>query len=167
MLVRELRESDRRENFRSGEHSLDDFFHRYAWANHLNGISRVFVATEEEEASDVWGYYALSATHVTASQVSGFTEQRLPTYPIPAFLIGKLAVSESRRRQGIGRVLLRHALVRAHRVSREVGAFGVLVHAVNDEVVEFYRRFGFEVMPPGTSPQPMFLPMTTISVASS
>jgi hypothetical protein len=34
-------------------------------------------------------------------------------------------------------------------------------------VVSFYRRFGFEPIPPEKSPQPMFLPLATLKEAQS
>lgn len=82
MIIRSLEESDRREGFHSGESSLDSFFALHAWNNHVNGISRVYVAVETEASPDV----------------EGRLEIRLPRYPIPAFKIGRLAVDEAFRR---------------------------------------------------------------------
>jgi len=49
--------------------------------------------------------------------------------------------------QGYGAALLLFALKAALRASHEVASFGVITHPVDDQVRQFYRRWGFEDLP--------------------
>lgn len=66
---------------------------------------------------------------------------------IPIVLLGRLAVDEEFAGQGLGYSLLRHASTRALEAAETIGIHAVLVHAINDEVVPFYTRFGFTPFP--------------------
>ncbi len=165
MIIRPLTSKDRRGDFKSGEHSLDDFFCRHAWDNHVNGISKVYVAVETEESDEVMGYYTLSAATVESSSIADQSTITLPRYPIPVFLIGRLAVDERSQGQGLGGALLRNALDRCLETAHNIASFGVLVHALNPRVVGFYEQYGFTKVIPEDWPQPMFLPMQTIAEA--
>lgn len=162
MIIRLLREDDRRQGFDSGEHSLDDFFERYAWVNHLNRVSRVYVAVEDEHSVEVLGYYSLGAADIESALVANHLPFSLPRYPMPVFKIGRLAVRETAAGRGIGRRLLEHGLGTACELSDRVAAVGVVVDALNPSAASYYERFGFSSMPPEVWPQPMFLGMDTI-----
>lgn len=162
MIVRLLRESDHRRGFESGEHSLDDFFERHAWVNHVNGISRVYVAVEDQASPDVLGYYSLGAADMESSKVAPHLHFSLPRYPMPVFKIGGLAVRRTSAGRGIGRGLLQHGLRTSCELSARVAAVGVVVDALTPAAAEFYHRFGFALIPPEAQPQPMFLAMGTI-----
>lgn len=166
MIIRLLRPTDRRESFTSGKHSLDDFFHRHALNNHIQGISKVYVAVERDDDDDVLGYFALSAADVESRDISALTDVSLPGYPIPAFIIGRLAVDRSAQGRGVGRTLITEALRVCLTLSRSIATFGVIVDALDEEVVTFYERYGFVVLPPERFPQRMFLPMSTIKAAT-
>lgn len=45
--------------------------------------------------------------------------------------------------QGIGRALLRDAMIRAINVASDAGVFAILVHAISDEAKRFYLSRGF------------------------
>ena len=64
---------------------------------------------------------------------------------------------------GLGRALLKDALLRIVRASELVGARAVLVHAVDQAVAPFYARYGFKSFPANN--QTLFLPMDEIVAA--
>ena len=161
-MIRLLRENDRRQGFVSGEHSLDDFFERHAWINHVNGISRVYVAVEDEDSPDVLGYYSLGAADMESANVAHHLPFSLPRYPMPVFKIGRLAVRETAAGRGVGRRLLEHGLGTACELADRVAAVGVVVDALTPSAASYYERFGFSSIPPDGWPQPMFLAMNTI-----
>ena len=66
--------------------------------------------------------------------------------PIPAILLGQLAIDRRFHGNGYARSLMLYALTAAVRLSKEMGCFGVLTHLIDDGVRDFYRRFGFEEM---------------------
>jgi GNAT superfamily N-acetyltransferase len=66
---------------------------------------------------------------------------------VPATLLGQLAIHKPFQGQGHARSLLLFALTAALRASREVGSFGVLTHPIDEQVRQFYRRWGFDDVP--------------------
>jgi GNAT superfamily N-acetyltransferase len=58
-----------------------------------------------------------------------------------------MAIHKTHQGQGHARLLLLFALTAALRASREVGSFGVLTHPIDEQVRQFYRRWGFEDVP--------------------
>jgi predicted N-acetyltransferase YhbS len=76
--------------------------------------------------------------------------------PIPIILIGRLAVDERFKGHGLGASLLKDAVLKGVEASRIVGARAFVVDALNDDAERFYRKFGFELMPPAAK-RAMFL----------
>jgi len=62
-------------------------------------------------------------------------------------LLGRLAVDEEFKGQGLGYSLLQHATTRALEAAQTIGVHAILVHAINDAIVPFYERFGFTPFP--------------------
>jgi GNAT superfamily N-acetyltransferase len=131
VIVRPLHEEDDRSAFESGAAEPDRFFHDHALTNHRGGISRVYVAVDAPASHEVLGFHALSATSVESSTVRDLAAMSLPRYPMPALLIGQLAVDRAAQDRGIGTALLRHALHRCFEVTHQVAVFGILVDALN------------------------------------
>ena len=78
-------------------------------------------------------------------------------------VLGRLAVD--RRCQGLkfGIALLREAMLRTLRVSEQAGVRALIVHAIDDEAMAFYTRYGFQVFPPETPT--LLLPIETMAAA--
>lgn len=164
MVVRLLRPGDIAEGFSCGKPSLDQYFANHAWPNHQAGISICYVA-DEPTVPGVVGYYTLSAASVESSLITHLATRRLPRYPIPAVLIGRFAVTAHLQGQGIGTRLLRDALHRCLTASMTIGAYGVLLDALDQEAADFYARLAFTVLEADGWPRPMFLPMHTLREA--
>ena len=64
--------------------------------------------------------------------------------------------------RGVGRALLVDALLRVATAAEQVGCYGVTVDAKDDTAVAFYRRFGFDPLPPARFPQQMFMPIAIV-----
>jgi GNAT superfamily N-acetyltransferase len=142
---RPLLERDDRTHFDCGRESLNAWFRRHAWHNHASGISRMNVICDASTQLIV-GYVTLSAAQVER-QFLAKAHQRNKPDPVPATLLGQLAMHLSHQGQGHARSLLQFALTAALRASREVGSFGVLTHPLDDEIRQFYRRWGFDDLP--------------------
>jgi GNAT superfamily N-acetyltransferase len=142
---RPLSEHDDRSYFDCGRESLNTWFRRHAWQNHASGVSRMNVICDVATQLIV-GYVTLSAAQIER-QFLAKAHQRNKTDPVPATLLGQLAIHLSHQGQGHARSLLQFALTAALRASREIGSFGVLTHPLDDDVRQFYRRWGFEDLP--------------------
>ena len=120
-------------------------------------MARVFVLTPDGIA--IAGYYALSACSIDGVDLPEEFGKRLPAYPLPATLLGRMAVRHDLQDQHLGRLLLTDALERTWRVSQQIGSLAVIVDAKED-AVGFYHRYGFRALP--LNPHRLFLPMETV-----
>ena len=66
---------------------------------------------------------------------------------MPVILSARLAVDRSEQGKGLGKALLKDALLRAAQAADIVGCRAVLVHAKDQAAQAFYRKFGFEPSP--------------------
>ncbi len=75
-------------------------------------------------------------------------------------VLGRLAVDRSFQGRGLGRSMLRDAILRTLQAASIAGIRAILVHAISAEARQFYERCGFSASPV----DPMTL-MITISDA--
>ena len=101
-----------RKAFDCGEPSLNTYLHRYARQNIKNRINRVFIASPFDSDKTVAGYYTLSAGSIGADNLPLEQKRRLPNYPIPVALLGRLAVDKQYQGQRLGSILLADAVQR-------------------------------------------------------
>ena len=157
-----------RANFRCGEQSLDVFLHRFARQNMARGVGVTYVAVEDEAPTRVLGYYTLSSSAIAREQVpeagteagaSAGETTKLPRYPVPAALIGRLAVDQEAQGRGIGLLLMLDALARVVHISQEMGIHAVEVVALHERARAFYERLGFLSLQ--NDPLHLFLPLST------
>lgn len=142
--------------FTSGELSLDQYLARRALSNHVQGLARCYVSTVEDR---VVGYYTLSAASLTHLDSPGKLRRNAPD-PIPACLLGRLAVDEQSQAAGLGSRLLRHAVLSTVSAADAIGIRALIVHAISDSARRFYSRHGFEASP--TDPFHLILPIGDI-----
>jgi GNAT superfamily N-acetyltransferase len=80
--------------------------------------------------------------------------------PVPVVLIGRLAVDRRYQRRGIGAGLLKDAVLRTRAAARHVGIRALLVHAIDEDAIRFYQRYGFRPSP--TEPATLMVPLSEI-----
>src|SRR3546814_10637392 len=78
------------------------------------------------------GYYSLSAASFQRDSLPANQAKRLPRYPVPAVVLGRLAVDESKRGQGLGAFLLMDALDRVLLATQTLAVHAVIVDARDD-----------------------------------
>jgi GNAT superfamily N-acetyltransferase len=142
---RPLEEDDDRSSFDCGRESLNGWFRRHAWHNHAAGISRTSVICDADTGS-IAGYVTLSAAQIEREFLPKARQRNKPD-PVPATLLGQLAVDRAHQGRGHARALLFFALGTALRAARDIGSFGVITHPLDDDVRRFYARWGFEDLP--------------------
>jgi predicted N-acetyltransferase YhbS len=91
-------------------------------------------------------YVTLSAAQIERSFLPKSQQRNRPD-PLPATLLGQLAVHKSHQGQGHAASLLLYALRTALKASDMMGSIGVVTHPLDDGVRAFYRKFGFEDLP--------------------
>jgi GNAT superfamily N-acetyltransferase len=152
---RKLTSQDDVEDFSCGQSDLDDWLKRFALINQKASMVTVFVTLQENK---VMGYYALATGGVERANAPRRVAQGVPAHPIPVVLLARLAVDLSAQGKGLGRALLRDALIRVANAADEVGIRALLIHAKDEQARDFYLRHGeFEQSP--TDPLHLFLLM--------
>lgn len=131
-------------SFECGKPSLDDWLKRFAIANQQSDAARTYVM---HRAGRVVGYYSLSAGAVRREESLARVAKGLARHPIGVILLARLAVDRREQGTGLGKALLVDALSRALTAAEAIGARAILVHAIDDEAVAFYKKFGFEPSP--------------------
>jgi GNAT superfamily N-acetyltransferase len=132
------------EGFDCGEPPLNEYLKRYALQSQSAGAARVYVVVLY---GTVAGYYTLSAGSIETGAANPRLLKGLARQPIPIVLLGRLAVDRSQQGRGLGKLLLRDAILRYVQAADIIGARALLVHAKHEKAANFYAGFGFERLP--------------------
>ncbi|MFZ4701693.1 MAG: hypothetical protein ACOYMG_16725 [Candidatus Methylumidiphilus sp.] len=135
-----------RSGFACGHAGLDEYLQRHASQSIRNQLVRVYVA--EDIQGKVLGYYTLSAASLRHEELPENLARRLPKYPVPAVLIGRMASDRTARESGqrIGSRLLIHALKQALRAAETIGVQCVIVDSKPEAVVRSQPNMGCRVV---------------------
>ena len=131
------------EGFECGDEALDAWLIDRARRNQLDRSSRTWVVSVEGR---VVAYYASSAAVVLRVEATKRAARNQPD-PLPAVLLGRLAVDRRYQGDGLGAALLKHFIMKSIEVAELIGVRLVLVHAKDSRAAAFYARFGFEPSP--------------------
>lgn len=160
LIIRPLNKTHDRSAFRCGNEALDRYLKKQAGQDMKRDISRVFVATEPDVPAKVKGYYCLSSVSVELNQLPEKLARKLPKHPVPAALIGRLAVSRDAQGKGVGKRLLADALKRVLAIRSDIAVYAMVVDAIDNSAQNFYENFGFiRLMNNGSR---LFLPLKSI-----
>ena len=128
-----------RSGFNCGTPPLDRYLREQVTQDVRCRVAACFVAITDTQR--IAGYYTLASACVPLVDLPPDTAKRLPRYPaVPAVRMGRLAVDQGFKGQGLGAALL--------------------VDAKDDEAAAFYRHHGFIRLP--ESPLMLFLPLATV-----
>jgi hypothetical protein len=142
--------------FDCGQSSLNDWLLNRA-ATSERKTARTYVVCE---GKSVVGYYCIANGSIERAKLPGKLkrEQGQPNQT-PVAIIGRLARDVRYRGTGLGADLLRDAIMRIVSASATIGVRCILVHAIDDKTVAFYRDFEFIESPVGS--RTLFLPIET------
>ncbi len=157
LKIESLNASHQRKVFDCGDTDLNIYLRQYARQNVKHRINKVFVATDINSPQTILGYYTLSAGSVRTNELPQEHQRRLPNYPVPIALLGRLAVDKNHQGQRLGTILLADAIQRVEKASEVMAVYAIVVDALNPSAVAFYRQFGFITFP-GQSLK-LFLPL--------
>jgi len=143
LVIEPLSSAHDRAGFSCDVDSLDNYLKKQAKQDIKRRISRVFVAIRPEYPATIVGYYTLSTLSIELSQLPEALARKLPRHPVPAALIGRLAVSQQAQGQGIGKMLLMDAIKRTLGVSDEIAIYAIVVDAIDVHAKSFYQQYGF------------------------
>lgn len=151
--------------FACGVDPLDRYIRQQASQDMRRVTARVFVAVSAEHPDRILGYYTLSAATIAAGDLPSDVTKRLPRYPVPAALVGRLAVDRTAARRGLGSLLLADAVKKTMLAAQTVAMTVIAVDPIDDAARRFYEAFGFRSLlgperrmflslPPSNNPGP-------------
>jgi ribosomal protein S18 acetylase RimI-like enzyme len=145
-----------RKSFSCGTEALDSYFRERAGQDIKRRVSNCFVLLDADGA--VAGFYTFAATSLPLTELSELEKKRLPRCPLmPAALIGRLAIDQRFRNQGLGSALVIDAAVRAARSDPAI--FALIVDAKDETAAAFYRHLEFRHFE--SRPLSLYLPVAT------
>ncbi len=140
------------EAFDCGVPELNHFLINHALANQKANSATTYVGCE---GKSVIGYYSLAVGSVIHASATNRVSKGLAKHPVPVMLLARLAVDEKYQSQGIGKGLLKNALLKTTQAADIAGIRALLVHAKDDTAKNWYLSFDFEASP--TDPLQLFL----------
>ena len=130
--------------FDCGNPDLNRFLQRFALPNQYASSSQTYVACRGRRVA---GYYTLAAGAVAPDAAPPRTGKGLARHPIPVMILARLAVDRAEQGAGLGRALLKDALLRTAQAAEIAGIRALVVHAKNEQAKGWYGQFDFEPSP--------------------
>lgn len=140
---RKIDPEDKLESFDSGSPVLDHWLKKRALANEAGGASRTYVVCEKKR---VVAFYSLAVGAVEVGKATGKTRRNMPD-PVPVMVLARLAVDREFQNRGLGRGMIKDAVLRTLQAAEIGGIRAILVHALDEEAKSFYQRHGFRESP--------------------
>ncbi|MGH8165187.1 MAG: GNAT family N-acetyltransferase [Rhodanobacteraceae bacterium] len=134
-----------RERFDSGEPVLDEWLRRYAGQNRRRDTAATWVIADANDV--VVAYASLAMTGIDRSAAPQPLAKGAPD-PVPALLLGRLAVDLRYASLGIGTSLVAHVLVTAVELNEKAACRAVVVTALSDRARTWWERLGFRPFAP-------------------
>jgi GNAT superfamily N-acetyltransferase len=142
--------------FDCGAPPLNLYLRNYALQNQKRGIVRNYVTTRKDDKIVV-AYYSLVYASLDQKRLPPKLVKGLGKYDIPIMLLARLAVDHREQGKGLGKALLKDAILRTMQAAEIAGLKLLLVHAKDEAAADFYRKHGFEQVL--GDPLKLFLPV--------
>ncbi|MFT4039494.1 MAG: GNAT family N-acetyltransferase [Thermomicrobiales bacterium] len=136
-------------SFACGNAALDAYIRETIHRDLTQGTAAAYVwtlAAGDTTPPPILGYFTVSSFALERRQARRRDRDRfLGGYdPVPAVLIGRLAIDQSLQRRGLGSALVYAALERVVQVRSQLGVAVVVVHAIDERAATFYAHLGFD-----------------------
>jgi GNAT superfamily N-acetyltransferase len=131
--------------FDSGEPMLDEWLRRYAGQNRRHDTAATWVIADPDDV--VVAYASVAMTGIDRSAAPDALAKGAPD-PVPALLLGRLAVDHRYASLGVGTALAAHVLATAVELNEKAACRAVVVTAINDQARDWWERFGVRPFAP-------------------
>ena len=150
--VRKLAALDQVDAFDCALAALNQFLQRHALVNQKANSAQTYVCCHNDV---VVGFYSLVLGSVDPEAAPSRVMKGRARHPVPVMILARLAVDKAHQRKGLGRALLKDALLRTAQAADIAGIRCLLVHAKDDAARQWYESWEFE--PSSTDPYHLFL----------
>ncbi len=155
--VRKLAGSDAFESFDCGQPALNQFLQRFALVNQKSNSAQTYVSCH---SASVVGFYSLVVGSVEPAAAAPRVTKGMPQHPVPVMILARLAVDLQHQGAGLGKALVKDALLRTAQAADIAGIRALLVHAKDEPARQWYLNWEFEPSP--SDPFHLFLLMKDI-----
>ena len=142
--VRKLTPADDVALFDCGQPALNQFLQRYALVNQKAHSAQTYVCCWQGQ---VVGFYSLAVGSVDVADAPLRVVKGLARYPVPVMILARLAVAQAHQGKGLGRALLKDALLRTAQAADIAGIRCLVVHAKDDAARQWYASWELEPSP--------------------
>ena len=142
--VRKLANADVVDSFDCGQPALNQFLQRFALVNQKSNSAQTYVSCH---SGSVVGFYSLAVGSVDPTTAAPRVTKGIPQHPVPVMLLARLAVDVQHQRVGLGKALLKNALLRTAQAADIAGIRALLVHAKDESARQWYLNWEFEPSP--------------------
>ncbi len=149
-----LEASHDRGQFDCGVEPLNVYLKQYALQNQKKGIVRNYVTCRDKR---VVGYYSLAYGAASQADAPPALTKGTGKYPIPLMILARLAVDGREKGQGLGKALLKDAILRTLQAADIAGLKAIFVQAKDPDAEQFYAKHGF--IPSPDDPLHLFFPL--------
>jgi GNAT superfamily N-acetyltransferase len=149
-----LESSHDRRQFDCGVEPLNVYLKQYALQHQKKGIVRNYVTCR---GALVVGYYSLAYGSVAQADAPPALTRGIGKYPIPLIILARLAVDVREKGQGLGKALLKDAMLRTLQAAEIVGLKAIFVQAKDQAAQQSYAKHGF--LPSPGDPLHLFFPL--------
>jgi GNAT superfamily N-acetyltransferase len=141
---------DDRTRFDCGEPILDEWLRRYAGQSRRRDTAATWVITDTDDFVVAYASIAMSA--IDRSAAPRELAKQAPD-PVPALLLGRLAVDRRYSNLGVGTALVAHVLATAVELNQKAACRAVVVTALTPAARSWWQRLGFDPFDPADAEQ--------------
>ena len=164
LQVSELSGRHDRVSFDCGKPELNNYLQQIAGQHVKKSLARVYVTCEEDAPSRIVAFYSLNICEIKSEELPDQFRKKFPGR-IPAVRLGRLTVDVAYQGQGVGELMLLHAMWNVSQVDAIIGAVALFVDAKDEDAKRFYVKHEFIELP--DRPLNLFLPIARIKEATA
>lgn len=154
-------------SFNCGEEDLNSFLKTQAVKHMKAGVSKTFVLQAitplPNNKYPICSYFTVAPSSIKKTSLPAKQAKKLPHYPVPVFLLAQLAVHKDCQGQNLGKITLIKALEFLWKINSQMCAFAIIVDCLNENVEQFYAKYGFQLLCSQNGKTRMFIPMKTVA----
>jgi GNAT superfamily N-acetyltransferase len=134
-----------RAGFECGAPALDEWLRRYAGQGRRRDTAATWVIADADDV--VVAHASIAMTGIDRPAAPAAVARHAPD-PVPALLLGRLAVDQRYAGLGIGTALVARVLATAVELNAKAACRAVVVSALNGDVRRWWERLGFHPFDP-------------------
>ena len=131
-IIEKLRRDHPLEAFDCGQPDLNRWLIKFALQNQASNAAQTYLGIVD---GVVVGYYSLAAGQVEYADAPERLRKGLASHPVPIMLLARLAVHRDWQKKGVGRALLKDAVLRTAQAADLAGIRALAVHAKDDQAL--------------------------------